>query len=569
MTRLPFVFALVAVLCIPYEVGFYQTAFIKEILHKIYVTAIAVGIVWMMARYAVRSERPQLKAMFADFVQALFLTLLLGNSLDWWTLGWLSRPEWLYLGVILIFIREFSALRIDLKRQYLNPAQLFIASFFFIILIGTLLLLLPKATVADLSLLDAFFTSTSAVCVTGLIVVDTATFFTPLGHVILLLLIQVGGIGIMTFTSYFSYFFRGAASYETQLQLRDMTNTEKIAEVFNTLKRIIVLTVTIEAVGTAAIYFSVNAGHFSSMQDRLFFSIFHSVSSFCNAGFSTYTLGLYDPMLRYNYGFLSIISFLFIIGGIGFPIAFNFIRYIRYRLINLFSRSQRKTQPWIINLNTRIAVITTLILIGTGTFLFYVFEYNNTLEEHSFWGKMVASFFNATTPRTAGFNMVDMATLKFHTVMMIFFLMWVGGSPLSTAGGIKTSTLAVATLNILSLARGLDRIEVFRREIAYNSVRRASATISLSLIVIGGAVFLLSISDPDQNLIYLAFESFSAYSTVGLSLGITPALSPFGKLVIIGTMFIGRVSMLTILIAFFRRVKHLQYRYPGEDIIIN
>ena len=214
-------------------------------------------------------------------------------------------------------------------------------------------------------------------------------------------------------------------------------------------------------------------------------------------------------------------------------------------------------------------MITTLSISFVAFIAFYVLEYNNTLAEHSEFGKVVTALFGATTPRTAGFNTIDTNAMAFPTLLMVFLLMWIGASPQSTGGGIKTSTFAIATLNILSLAKGKSRIEVFRREIADISVRRAFAIIALSLMVVGFAIFLISLFDMDKNLVDIAFECFSAYSTVGLSLGITADLSSASKLVIIFVMFIGRISMLSLVIAVFKKIKHKNYNYPNEEITIN
>jgi Trk-type K+ transport system membrane component len=377
----------------------------------------------------------------------------------------------------------------------------------------------------------------------------------------------------MTFTSYFSYFFRGGSSYENQLVLREMTNSEKIAEVYKTLKKIIWLTFSIEAIGAILIYSSIDRSIIPSVAGRTFFSVFHSISAFCNAGFSTLFNNLFEPGFRYNYPLHLIIAFLIIIGGLGFPIVFNFINYLKHLLVNRVLPFTRKNKavhiPWVISINTRIVIITTLLLLVGGTLCFYLLEFNNTLAEHSGYGKIVTAFFEATTPRTAGFNSVDFTALNFATVLILFLLMWIGASPASTGGGIKTTTFAISVLNFLSLARGKDRIEVYRREVSDTSVRRAFAIISLSLIVIGISIFLISNIDSNLNLLSVAFEVVSAYGTVGLSLGITSDLSSASKLVIIFTMFIGRVSMLTLMIALFRKVKHLKYRYPTEEILIN
>ena len=220
-------------------------------------------------------------------------------------------------------------------------------------------------------------------------------------------------------------------------------------------------------------------------------------------------------------------------------------------------------------MNSRITLVTTITLTAVAFILFLIIEYHNTLAEHSFFGKLVNALFGAATPRTAGFNAVDMNALAFPTIMITFLLMWIGASPGSTGGGIKTSTFAIATLNILSLAKGKQRIEVFRREIADISVKRAFATIALSLIVIGTGIVFITFFDPEKGLLNIAFESFSAYSTVGLSLGITASLTTASKLIICAIMFIGRVSMLSIMVAVFKKIKHKNYRYPSEEITIN
>lgn len=520
-----------------------------------------------------RKYRPKKNVWPYDGVLLIAMTFVILHHFEINRMPFLDLKIWMYAAVFIMFIREFSALNIDLKKEYLNPAQLFIISFIALILLGTALLSLPKATYTGISFVDALFTSTSAVCVTGLIVVDTSTYFTTFGQTVILILIQLGGLGIMTFTSYFSYFFRGATTYENQLLLKDMTNSDKIAEVFSTLKKIILLTIVIETIGAFIISTNLNYGDFESTAEQIYFSVFHSISAFCNAGFSTMSNGLYEEAYRFNYPMQLIIAFLFIIGGIGFPLLFNFFKYLKHLFIQTFiPKSWRKREvyvPGIININTRLVLITTTLFLVGGTIFFYLFEYNNTLQEHGWFGKIVTAFFGAATPRTAGFNTVDFGALNFSTILMVFLLMWVGASPASTGGGIKTSTFAVATLNLVSLARGKDRIELYRREVADISVRRAFATISLSFVVIGFAVFFLTWTDGDKDLTAILFESISAFGTVGVTMGITGDLSTAGKFVVITTMFIGRVSMLTILIALIRKVAHTKYRYPTEEILIN
>ncbi|HMQ61338.1 MAG TPA: potassium transporter TrkG [Flavilitoribacter sp.] len=566
---IPFWLGLIAVFTAIYDLGFDNTQKVQNELLWIYDVVIIVGIASLLIRYFADAQRNRRTVRLFDLISLVFLSVLLVHIIGWIRLPVFHRRLWTYMAVLLVFIREFSSLEIRIKRTFIDPAQLFIASFFLMVSAGAALLMLPKATHDGISLIDALFTSTSAVCVTGLIVVDTGTYFTDFGLLIILFLIQIGGLGIMTFASYFSYFFKGGSTYENQLMLHDMTNTEKIGEVFSTLKKIILLTLGIEATGAVLIFTTLDPKLFSALGDRIFFSVFHSVSSFCNAGFSTLGNSLYEETYRFNYPLHLIIALLFILGGIGFPIAFNFMSYIKHLLIRRLSSGKERYKPWVINLNTRIVLITTGILLIGGTILFYIFEYDNTLAEHNGFGKVVTAFFGAATPRTAGFNSVDLTKMHFSTIMVTFLFMWIGASPASTGGGIKTSTIAIATLNFLSIARGKSRVEVFRREVSDISIRRAFAIISLSLIVIGFSIFLIATFDSGKDLLSIAFESFSAYSTVGISLGITPHLNSAGKVIIILTMFIGRVSMLSILVALFRKVKSTKYKYPTEEILIN
>ncbi len=478
-----------------------------------------------------------------------------------------------YVTIFYILVLEVSTSSLKLSNQNTNPALLFVFSFLFIIVFGTGLLLLPTATYAGIGFTDAFFTSTSAVCVTGLVVVDTATAFTPLGQAFILILIQIGGLGIMTFTSFFGYFFKGGASFGNEFLLKEMLNAEKLSEIFNTLARIVMVTFSIEAIGALLIYSFTDTSLFDGRLSLLIFSVFHSISAFCNAGFSTLPAGLYQPGFRYNYTLHYIIAFLIIAGGLGFPIVFNYYRLLRHFISNKYKQFSGRYNynhiPNIVNINSRIVLVTTGILILAGFAFFMVSEYNHSLEGLSVRGKIAGAFFGSVTARTAGFNTVDMMVLAPASILFYIVLMWIGASPASTGGGVKTTTFALAVLNVLSLAKGKDRIEIFGREIANESVRRAFSVIFLSFLVIGLAVMILMITDGDFGLNRIVFEVISAYGTVGLTLGVTPDLSFTGKWVIIITMFLGRVGTLTIFVGILRRMHSLQYRYPSENIMIN
>jgi len=549
-----------------------------RILHIVYMATLTVGVVSLISKYTIQEPIPKSKAWFFDFILLAWLTYLIFFLRkiivdDGSGMVFTHQSIRLNSGLILIFIREFSDLQLNFKRKLLQPAQLFVFSFLILILVGTLLLMLPRASHHEISFMDALFTSTSAVCVTGLIVLDTSSQFTDFGLTILIVLIQIGGLGIMTFASYFAYFFRGTSSYENHLMLRDITNANKMSEVFAILKQIILLTLLIEATGAVFIYFTLPDIAHVKGSSPIFFSIFHAVSAFCNAGFSTLGSGLFDIHYRFQYGMQFTIAVLIILGGLGFPIIFNLYKYISHLVINRvlpYSQNQRaKHKAWVINMNTRIVSITTAILIIGGTLWFFIMEHNAAFAEHQYAGKWVSAFFASVTTRTAGFNTIDFAEFRLPSLLVVFILMWIGASPGSTGGGIKTSTIAIATVNFVSLARGKDRMEIFKREIAESSIRRAFAIIALSFVVIGTATTALTISDPDKSILALAFEAVSAYSTVGLSLNITSQLSQTGKFIIILTMFIGRVSMLTLLIACIHKLRFTNYRYPKEEILIN
>lgn len=483
-----------------------------------------------------------------------------------------ENAEWLYVGIFATLLIEFSKKSLFFDRFYFNPTLLFVLSFLFLILVGTSLLLLPKASIGgQLSFIDALFTSTSAVCITGLTVINPAVELTFFGQNILLFLFQLGGIGIMTFTGFFGYFFTGGFSYKNQLMYTELIGENKLASVIRTLYKIIFITFFFEAVGALFIYINVDESLFSSHGEHIYFSAFHAISAFCNAGFTTLENGLMDNNYRFNYNLQVVLALLFILGGLGFGIVLNVYTFIKRWLRNLYNLIRYKERltykPWIISFNSRIILYTTSFLILFAFISIFLLEYNNTLTEHKgIWGKSVSAFFMAVVPRTAGFTTVDMNHLTFPVIIIYLFLMWVGASPGSTGGGIKTTTFAVSFLNIFSIAKGQEHIEVFRRQISSSTVKRALSIITLSLFIIIIALFILSISDGDKGFKALLFEVFAAFSTAGLTFGITPDLSKVGKIVLVFTMFIGRVGALTLLIAFIKNSKLKTYQYPSEEI---
>jgi len=480
--------------------------------------------------------------------------------------------EWAYIGIFATLLIEVSKVSLFFDDFYFNPTILFVLSFLLLILLGTVLLVLPNSTTdGHLGFVDAIFTATSAVCVTGLTAFDVSVKFSQFGQTVILVLIQLGGLGIMTFTGFFGYFFTGGFSYKNQLMYTELLSEDKIGSVIKTLSKIVFITLLFEAIGAVFIFLNLPSDFLNSYGERVYFCVFHAISAFCNAGFSTIQDGLYNPNLRFNYNIHLIIAVLIIFGGLGFNIMVNTYAFFKRRLISFYRKIRYKEDykymAQELSFTSRIILYTTAILLAGGTILFFILEYNHSLLEHkTFWGKAVSAFFLSVTPRSAGFSTVNMEGLAFPSIMVIFFLMWVGASPGSNGGGIKTTTFAISFFNILSIARGKENLELFKRRITKDTSIRALAVIILSFIVIGTVLFLLSITDGEKDFRALAFESLSAFAISGLSLGITPELSEGGKIILVFAMFIGRIGALTLLIAFVKNTKVKAYKYPSDTV---
>ncbi|WP_185863305.1 TrkH family potassium uptake protein [Blattabacterium cuenoti] len=478
--------------------------------------------------------------------------------------------------ILYILIRVTYFMRIVYVKIH-NPVFIFITSFVFLSFLGSILLMLPASTVKKISFIDALFTSTSAVCVTGLVVLDTAKDFTYLGKIFILILIELGGLGILTITSFFSYFFRDGFSFKEAIFVSNFLNTKTTNNVLSLAVKVVMFTLTVEFIGALLIYFSVKDKNTIESDSLFFFSIFHSISAFCNSGFSTLSQGLYSKSVRLNYLFQLIIAFLLILGGIGFNILFNFFTYIwliiKKYFLKIFKDEDLRFPAHVVTLNTQIVILTTFFLLFFGTIFYYISEYHFSLSEHtSFYGKWIASFFSSATSRTAGFHVLNMNSLTPVTIFVTILLMWIGASPASTGGGIKTSTFALSLMNIISLSRGKNRLEIQRREISPESIRLSFSIIMLSIIVIYISTLIIIFLDPEKNILSISFEVVSAFSTAGLSLGITSNLSSGSKLILILLMLLGRIGVFNVMIGLLRKNKmdsHHYYRYPKGNILIN
>jgi len=465
----------------------------------------------------------------------------------------------------------------SLGNSSIHPATLFVLSFIFLILFGTFCLMLPAASIKNVSFIQALFTSTSAVTVTGLAILDTGKDFTLFGQTIIIILIQLGGLGVLTITNIFALLFKSSSSFKNRMMVSDMIKELDNRNTFSTLFKIVLLTVIVEAIGAILIYFTI-ANEPNVTENPTFFAVFHSISAFCNGGFSTLTNSLYEESVRFNYNLQLIVCWLIITGGLGYTVMINHYALLKnWTLSNIckFGISGFKYQKELkrTSTNSRIILITTSILLFMGTMLFFLTEYDKSLNEHSLWGKIVVSFFNSTTPRTAGFNNVNMAELGIPAFMLTLALMWIGASPGSTGGGIKTTTFAVALLNLYNQIRGRERLVINFRVIPSIAINQVNAVIMLSIFAISFSTFLLSWMNASLTFKDLLFESISAYSTVGLSTGITASLTPSSHVVLIIVMFLGRVSFLTFLIGIFSYIfkedKTCEPYYPKENVFIN
>jgi trk system potassium uptake protein len=441
------------------------------------------------------------------------------------------------------------------KMFYLDPPKILVLGFSFIILIGAFLLTLPAATVDGKGLpwLDALFTATSATCVTGLVVVDTGTTFTLFGQLVILALIQIGGLGFMTFATLFALILGKRISLKEKLLIKESLNNLSIDGVVRLVKRILIFTAVIELIGSIllAIRFSFDM----PLPKAIYFGFFHAISNFNNAGFDimgdfrSLTGYVDDPLVTL------VVCTLITLGGIGF-IVMNEV--YEYRQTRRFS------------LHTKIVFIMSSILVVFGTILIFILEYHNpkTLQPLSPLGKFLASLYQAVTPRTAGSNTLNIPDLTQPTLFLIIFLMFIGASPGSTGGGIKTTTFATLLGAVWSNIKGKEDVIFFRNRILYDTIYKALTVTVSGLFVVMTITMLLTITEPNKDFLMILFEATSAFATVGLSTGLTPELSPIGKILIILTMFAGRVGPLTIAYAVALHRKPDPFKFPKGKIMI-
>jgi potassium uptake TrkH family protein len=442
----------------------------------------------------------------------------------------------------------------------LRASRILVLSFFFVIAAGTLLLKLPKANVG-LSWIDAFFTATSAVCVTGLSTVDISQTLTFEGQFILMGLIQIGGLGIVTLTTFVAIFLSQGFRLKDQVILSEIMDDQSSNSISTTLIKIIGLTFTIEIIGAFAFYVSWLNFDFNTFE-RIFYSLFHSVSAYCNAGFSNYSGGFENPMFSNHFSTLIILMILIILGGLGFYT----MTYIFFRKKNFYSQG--------LQLQTKIILITSGVLIVGGSILIFILQHN-AWADLPLKNQIMNSVFLSVTSRTAGFSNVNVGTVLVPTLMIVVFLMYVGAAPNSTGGGIKITTFVTLVFGVWAFIRGKDKVEIGWNTINMIVVRRSLIVFFISISLISVSVFILSITEnyiivgnQRSDIFSLFFETVSAFGTVGLSRGITPFLSEIGKFVLIVVMFFGRVGLFTLAIAIGEEKYHTKYKYPETNIMV-
>ncbi|MDE6074061.1 MAG: potassium transporter [Muribaculaceae bacterium] len=492
-----------------------------------------------------------------------------------WLEHLIESKRFLYpvLGLYSILSISNGILRVLGKRT--NPSMILSCSFIFLILSGSFLLMMPRCTYEGISYIDSLFVSTSAVCITGLSPIDISSTFTPFGILIVGILAQVGGLGLMTFTSFFALFFSGSSSIYSQLMVKDMIYTKTINSLLPTLLYILGFTMTIEAIGAIAFFFTIDSQLVESLNDKIIFSLFHAMSSFCNLGFSNVDGGFSNPVLLHgNQSVYIVASVLVFAGGIGFPILVNFrdvfFRKCRRIWATLLRKDDVLESVHALDMNTKIALFTTITILIISVGLFMLLEYNNTLASMTLYQKTVQSVFNALAPRSSGFSSVNPGSFLNITVIMLIFLMWIGGASQSTAGGIKVNTFATMLLNLRAIITGSNRVVAFKRTVSSGSIRHANAVVGISIL----SYFIFSMTlvalEPTLSVKDLLFESASALFTVGSSLGITPMLSISSKILLCVAMFLGRVGLLSLLVGFFGETgQKRNVIYPTDDIIIN
>ena len=510
---------------------------------------------------------------FFDFklIGKVFYWMGFGTDLDLY--GFILQ---LYLFILIAL--EVGKTEIMLVGKKVNPALIFVFIFAGIILVGAGLLMLPQMTRPvmeagvmvnkSMGFVDAFFTSSSAACVTGLMVEDTMSFFTLKGQMVLLLLVKVGGLNIVAFGLFFAVFSRFGIRVQQHEIIEDIVNKVTFQSAKGFFGKILLISLGIELIGAILLFFLLpDSPEIQSIGERILFSVFHSISAFNNAGISLYAGGMGNPAVAQSYPVLAVMSAIIFVGTLGFLTILD--------LINIKELRARIHKPWKkLSIDTKVGLLSNTHLLIVGTIVFMIIEWNQvSLIGQNFVERSVTSVFQVVN-RTAGFNSVDTGSLALPTIMAIIMLMFVGGSSSSTAGGIKTSTLTLIFVSIYTTIRGKKNAELFQKNISKDLLLKAYVVVLFAVGNIFMWCFLLTLTEFEAlsagriTVLELVFEEVSAFSTVGLSMGVTSEFSAAGKIILAVSMFIGRLGTLMLLMALSKQVTTTRYKYPDAHIMI-
>lgn len=475
--------------------------------------------------------------------------------------------EWYQLLVLLgvltfIYSSELGKAFTAINDFGIRPAQMMSLVFVGLIVGGALVLQMPMMHHGELSFVDALFTSASASCVTGLSVIDVGTQLSFRGQVVLMLLMQMGGLNIITFAMFFAFFYTQSFGLGVNTALKDIFGIKQYADIQRTVRKIIGVSLVLELLATGLLFWSWHpAIAFRSASDKFFYSAFHAVSAFNNAGFSLFRNGLFEQYVAQNYAVHFILAVLIILGGLGFTVLSEIFtkKTLRLGQGSFFER---------ISLHSKLVLYSTTLLLLGGTVLFYLLERQGVLLQLPTGEGWFVAFFQSVTTRTAGFNTVDVSQLQIPTLWIFIFLMFVGASPGSTGGGVKTTTFALLIKSGIAVVRQKKHLHFFRKAVPYSQIDYAYALLFLSSVFIFAATFLLTITDSEIRFEALLFEAVSAFATVGLSVGITAQLSVLGKIILIVTMFAGRIGPLTLTLSFVSQPNREKINFSKSEILV-
>lgn len=480
-----------------------------------------------------------------------------------------------FMQIYLLFLAylEVGRINLNLANFAINPAVLFIIIFAGVIFGGAGMLMLPEMinppAGSDWNFVDALFTSASATCVTGLMVEETSQFFTFQGQLVLMFLIKIGGLNIVAFGIFMAVFSRFGIRVKQHDIIEDIVNKSNYQSAQGLFTKIFIISTLIELVGTVCLFFLLpESPEVATFSDRLFYSVFHSISAFNNAGISLYEGGITNPAVAHCYPVLSVMGVLIFLGALGFVTILD--------VISIKDLRERMVKPWKkLDIGSRVGLVsnTHLLIFGIICFLLTEWVSGTFLPEENFIEKTITAGFQVVN-RTAGFASIDTGTLTIPFIIVMLLLMFIGGSSSSTAGGIKTSTFTLLFVSVYTTIRGKKNAELYKKNIANDLLIKAYAVMLFTLVNLFLWIFLLTVTESDalasgkMDILQLVFEEFSAFSTVGLSMGITGEFSDLGLIILTISMFTGRLGTLMLIMALSKQVKSNNYKYPDAHIMI-